>query len=359
MIYTFSKIPGQPLYLSLYHSLRQDITQGVYGWKERLPSKRVLAEEAGVSLITVEHAYELLCDEGYVEARPKSGFFVLYRQADGFAEETIPASPIPAEAPAGHQSFPFPLFARTVRTVLTDYGQQLLEKPPNTGVLALRQAIADYLAQSRGIHVGPEQIVIGAGAEYLYSLILQLLGRKTLYGIEDPSYAKIAQIYQANEARFRLLPLGRDGIVSQSLWATDATVLHITPYRSFPSGVTASASKRAEYLSWAAERQGYIIEDDFSSELNVSTKVEDTLFALSPQGRVIYLNTFSQSIAPSVRTGYMVLPPQLSAAFAQKLAFYSCTVPSLEQYTIARLITSGSFSRHINRIRRQKRQQKR
>jgi GntR family transcriptional regulator/MocR family aminotransferase len=156
-----------------------------------------------------------------------------------------------------------------------------------------------------------------------------------------------------------MLKMGGDGILSSELAGTDAGVLHVTPFHSYPSGVTASASKRWEYLAWAKRTGGYIIEDNYDSELTVSAKNEDTLFSLSGEGRVIYLNTFSRTIAPSMRVGYMVLPEKLLEAFEEKVGFYSCTVPVFEQYVLAELLSDGSFERHVNRIRRQRRKEKR
>ena len=197
--------------------------------------------------------------------------------------------------------------------------------------------------------------MIGSGAEYLYGLIVQLLGRDKVYAVENPSYEKIHEVYKANGAKIDLLNLGRDGILTSELKRTKANVLHVTPFSSFPSGVTASASKRAEYIQWAKERDGIIIEDDFESEFTVSKKSEDTLFSLS-QESIIYMNTFTKTIAPSMRVGYMVLPEKMVDVFLDKIGFYSCTVPLFEQYLIAELINNGDFERHINKVRRKRRQ---
>lgn len=131
-----------------------------------------------------------------------------------------------------------------------------------------------------------------------------------------------------------------------------ADVLHTTPYRSYPSGVTATASKRHEYVRWASQKDRYIIEDDYESEFSVSTKPTETLFALSKSDNVIYLNTFSKTISPSLRIGYMVLPKRLVSVFNEKLGFYSCTVPTFMQYMLTELINNGDFERHVNRVRR-------
>ena len=359
MKYTIDKGRGAA-YLQLYKQLRDDIIAGVYPHNSRLPSKRVLAEDSGVSTITIEHAYSLLCDEGYAEARERSGYFVLFRPADGFAAGSADIKPQRQETHSSHMqpTFPYSLLSKTMRRVLSIYGETLLEKAPNAGCIEFRSALKHYLARNRGIHVETEQIIIGSGAEYLYGLIVELLGRDRVIAIESPSYNKIEQVYQAAEIRYEALPLAKDGIDSSALDATGADILHTTPYRSFPSGVTASASKRHEYIRWAASGERYIIEDDFESEFSVSTKPMETLFALSgSNSNVIYLNTFSKTVSPAIRVAYMVLPRQLVAPFREKLGFYSCTVPTFEQFVLAELLNNGDFERHINRVRRRKRKE--
>lgn len=203
--------------------------------------------------------------------------------------------------------------------------------------------------------VSPEQILIGSGAEYIYGLNVQVLGRDRLYALENPSYDKIRKVYEANGARTDLLTMGEDGIESGELSRTKASVLHVTPFNSFPSGITASASKRAKYIRWAKARGGYIIEDDFDSEFTLLSKPEDTLFSLAPDGLVIYMNTFSKTIAPSIRAGYLVLPRSCMALYEKKVGFYSCTVPVYDQLVLAEFIDNGDFERHINRVRRRRR----
>lgn len=342
-----------PAYLRIYETVRKDIMSGAYAYGTKMPSKRTLADRFGVSVVTAEHAYALLTEEGYIQPRQRSGYFVTYRESDGFSAPEG-ARPLRRHGESRVEDFPFSVYARTMRRVLSEYGEEILVKSPNLGCWELREAISGYLARSRHMTVRPEQVVIGSGAEYLYGLIVQLL-EEEVYGIEDPSYEKIEQVYLASGVKCRLLPLGGDGVSSRALWETDARVLHITPYRSFPSGVTATAAKKREYLRWAEKTGGRIIEDDFESEFTLSTKPEETVFSLDGGEKVIYLNTFSKTIAPAVRVGYMVLPPPLLEKFEQKLGFYSCTVPAFEQYVLAEFISSGDFERHLSRIRRKKR----
>lgn len=359
MKYTVQPGGATPAYLQLYYQLRDDIIRGIYPPLCKLPSKRMLAQEVGVSTVTVAHAYELLCDEGYAESRERSGYIVIFRATDLFAA--------PAKRNTSHifpkefhnettTDFPFSVFAKAMRAVISNMGETILDRSPSIGTAELRNAIAQYLMRNRGIIADPGQIVIGSGSEYLYNRIVELLGRNKLFAIESPSYKKIEQVYIASGVKIDKLELGSDGIDSSALQNCHADVLHISPYRSYPSGITASASKRHEYLQWASKGR-WIIEDDFESEFSVSRKAEETLFAHTDRDNVIYMNSFSMTVSPSLRVGYMVLPKQLAAEFHRKLGFYSCTVPTYIQFVLAELISNGDFERHINRVRRAKRRE--
>lgn len=349
----------RPIYLQVYKQIRDDIIAGAFSYNSKLPSKRLLADEIGISTITVEHAYSLLCDEGYAESRERSGYFVIFKQTDFFAYSDA-ASVIPINRKVltpSYPTFPVSVLSKTMRKVLADYYDVILEKSPNTGRLELRNAIKHYLLRNRAMNVEVNQIVIGSGAEYLYTLIVELLGKDKIFAIENPSYEKIEQIYRTAGVKCELLPLSKDGIDSKSLSISKANVLHTTPYQSYPSGVTASASKRHEYIKWAEKENRYIIESDYGSEFSVSSQPMETLFKLSDFDNVIYLNTFSKTISSSMRVGYMVIPKKLIKTFEEKLGFYSCTVPTFEQYVLTELLNSGDFERHINRVRRRLRKE--
>lgn len=359
MKYIIDEKSNIPAYLQLYHCFRDDIVKGIYPYKSKLPSKRVTSAEAGISTITVEHAYDLLIQEGYVEAKERSGYFVIFQSSDGFVSfaKNEHVHKVPTNLPdlSTTVNYPFSSLSKAMRKVISEFEEDLLVRSPNLGCYELREAISLYLARSRGIHATPEQIIIGAGSEYLYNLISILLGPNNKIAIESPSYKQIEQVYKSLDINYVKLQLGHDGIDSTELWKCNANVLHVSPYRSFPSGVSASASKKHEYLSWANDQERYIIEDDFESEFSISKKHEETLFATTKLDNVIYLNTFSKTISSAFRVGYMVLPTKLVGVFEEKLGFYSCTVSTYIQYVIAELIANGEFERHINRVRRKKR----
>lgn len=345
-------------YIEIYEEIKNDIIKGIYNPGAKLPSKRNTAETYNASIITVEHAYDLLIEESYIEPRERSGYFVVYNK-DLSYDNTSEYSPAQSDAAKKKESkheivsyLPYSIYSKTVKKVLSLYGENVMEKPSNNGLEQLRTAISGYLGRSRHMVVNPDQIYIGAGAEYLYRLIVSTLGRDKTYGIESPSYSQITNIYNAEKVDIKLLPLVKDGIDSKALWESKVDVLHITPYRSYPSRITASAQKKREYLSWSKENSTYIIEDDCESEFSPSRKAEETIFAIPESKRVIYVNTFTLTISPSLRMGYMVIPKELIQDFNKEIGFYSCTVPSLEQLAVATLIETGEFERHLNRIRR-------
>ena len=298
----------QPKYYRLYTCIREDILRAELLPGQKLPSKRALAEHLHISLATVSGAYEQLVDEGYLTAKPRSGYYVsaISRLPQNTQPQTrlrmLPADAPAAQEPAGY-GFRYSALTRLMREVIADCGTRLLEKPPQYGCAELRNAIAEYLLRYRGMLAQPDCIVIGSGEEYLYGLIVQLLGRERVYGLEDPGYEKVRQVYAANGAVCELLPMGEDGIRAGALQNARASVLHITPFHSFPTGITTSAAKRSDYLSWAAERNAILIEDDFDSEFSENKKPLQTLYSMDRRGCVIYVNTFSHSLAPSMRMG--------------------------------------------------------
>lgn len=346
--------------MQLYRQIKTDITSQLIAYGSRLPSKRIMAEETGVSVITVEHAYDILFDEGYIEARLRSGYYVIYREKDYFSVHDSEQMEMPGVSVKSYseEAFPFSSYARILRKVLTEYGEAITERSDRTGSPVFREAIARYLARSRGIRVSAEQIVIGAGSEYLYGLLIQMLGRNRIFGVESPSFDKISQIYRAGGVRIDWLKLGPDGVMTQELERTPASVLHVTPYHSYPSGITATAAKRREYVLWAKRQNAYIIEDDYDSEFSSLAKSEDTLFSLDDGNHVIYVNTFSRTMFAGIRMAYLVLPEDLIPLFRQKTGFYACTVPLLQQYAMAEILQSGHFERHVNRVRRLRRKRK-
>lgn len=373
LTYPMNHRDDKPKYYYLYTAIKEDILSGVLRKNEKLPSKRSLAEHLGISLITVETAYQMLKEEGYIESSERSGYYVVEllpmakvkkeQRALRLLEERMEdvERNIESDQPHTKSVFPKSLYFKTIRRVLTEYGNTLLERSPNEGCTILRNAIAKYLLRYRGIFAQPEQIVIGSGAEHLYSTVVRLMGNDVVYGLENPSYSQIRKVYEGMGVSCELLQMGAEGIERKALQETNATVLHVTPFHSYPSGVTATVRKRQEYLEWAKQgllgiagevRERFIIEDDFDSEFFMPGKPIDTLYMTDESQSVIYINTFSKSLSPSIRIGYMILPEKLMEKYKETMGGFSCTVPVLDQYVLAEFIERGYFEQHLNRVRR-------
>lgn len=362
LTYELKKSPGVPLYESLYRCIREDILSGALPAGAKLPSKRALAQNLEVSKITVETAYSQLLAEGYIRSREKVGYFV-----ETVAHQAMPlpktSAPVRQEMDAclldlsanGTEQFPFSVWSRLQRQIMLDYGEKLLSPLPNQGIWELRQAIAAHLAAFRGMEVDPENILIGAGTDFLYNLLIQLLGRDKIYAVEEPGYSKIRKIYAAGGVTCVSAEMDALGVKPDGLGNAD--VLHCSPSHHFPTGLVTPVSRRQELLRWAGETK-WIIEDDYDSEFRFDAHPKPAMTRLDGRGRVIYMNTFSKSLAPSIRISYMVLPDALMAQFRENLGFYSCTVPSFEQYTLARFLELGYFEKHINRMRKVYRQRR-
>lgn len=357
LTYELKKAPGVPLYEALYRCIRADILSGKLAAGEKLPSKRALSNHLEVSKITVETAYSLLLAEGFVASREKVGYFVESIQKQPLPPESIfPVLPSEKSATVDLTGstpapFPFSVWSKLQRQVMLDYGQQLLQPIPHQGIPELREAIARHLWDFRGMQVSARCIFIGAGTDFLYNILVQLLGREKCYAVEEPGYGKIRQIYAAAGTECIGVPLDRLGVIPQL--PEKAQVLHISPNHHFPTGLVTPLSRRQELLHWAAQKEGrWIIEDDYDSEFRFNAHPMPSLQSLDRQGKVIYMNTFSRTLSPAIRISYMVLPDKLMQQLEERLGFYSCTVPSFEQHTLARFISLGHFERHINRMRK-------
>lgn len=257
---------------------------------------------------------------------------------------------------ASVSSFPFSVWAKINRKILTEGDSKLLTSPPAGGVPELRSAISVHLREFRGINVSPDQIIIGAGTEYLYMLIVSLLGREKKYGLENPGSVKIRNIYRSLGTQIVPLMMDDEGITTNSLNGSGAEIIQISPSHHFPTGIVTSAGRRFSLLQWVGNAPGrYIIEDDYDTEFRLQGRPIPSMFSMDTTGHVIYLNTFSKSLASTVRISYMVLPPALLEEYMKKLSFYSCTVSNFEQYVLADFIKDRHFEKHINRIRNRSR----
>lgn len=380
---------ARPLYEQLYRAIRDDIERHCLHAGYKLPSKRLFAAHLGVSVITIENAYRQLVAEGYVEARERVGFFIAdfpkmppdirgSRSRSNANEEggqpkvpmdssTLDTILAPSATPSlladftgTHSSeslFPFPIWAKTVRRTLSEAskGRLLQTAYDNCGADELRCAIADHLAGFRGLNVSSEQIIIGAGAQDLYGILVQLLGRDRAFAIEDPGYPTLHAHYELNDVSVLAIPVDDDGMSVVDLDASPASIAHCTPAHQFPTGVVMSAPRRRELFDWVGHGQTakrrYIIEDDYDSEFRMRGRPIPPLLASDTHESVIYLNTFTRSLGSVFRIAYMVLPSHLMHEFKLRFASRSCMVGALEQLELARFIAAGDYERHVNRQR--------
>ena len=358
------------LYEYVYQQIRDDIVAGRIEAGEHLPSKRAFASHLGISVITIENAYSQLLAEGYICSKPRRGYYACElpeapalataeteldrdsaaagsnaHDADGQPEQFAPLSPSALEAARLWQS--------ALRATLTSEDEREIFSPaPAQGTMRLRCAIAHHLRGTRGMNVNPDNIVIGAGAQLLDTMLVQLLGADKTYAVEDPGYLRLTRIYQAMGCKVRHIPLDGEGVNLGELLDAGADVLHLMPSHQYPTGLVTSIARRYALLSWAAERPGrYLIEDDFDCEFRLAGKPIPALASIDAAQSVIYTNTFSKSLSSALRLAYMVLPDELMERFGRKLGFYASSVSSVDQVALARLLESGDYERHVNRVR--------
>ena len=355
-----------PLYEQLYDFIRSDILSGKLKGGEKLPSKRNFAKNLAVSTITVETAYDNLLSEGYIYSVEKRGYFI----SEDISSSLLYASSLGTEEKSKEETqgentftdlnsntanaslFPFSTWAHITRKVMAEKREELLQSSSSGGTEELKQAIARHLSQFRALDIDEQQIIIGAGTEYLYSLIIQLLGYEHTYALEEPGYQKISRIYAAHRVETAHIELDREGISIAELKKSSASIVHISPSHHFPTGCIMTIARRYELLEWADEESDrYIIEDDYDSELRFDSRPIPSLQSIDKKGKVIYINTFSKTLSSTIRVSYMVLPKHLVDVFYSKLGFYSNTVPVINQYVLASFMSSGHFEKHINRLR--------
>ena len=358
------------LYEYVYQQIRDDIVAGRIAAGEHLPSKRAFASHLGISVITIENAYSQLLAEGYICSKPRRGYYACeLPEAPALATAEIELDRDSAPAglnahDAGEQPEQFAslspsaleaarLWQSALRATLTSEDEREIFSPaPAQGTARLRCAIAHHLRGTRGMSVNPDNIVIGAGAQLLDTMLVQLLGTDKIYAVEDPGYLRLTRIYQAMGCKVRHIPLDGEGVNLGELLDAGADVLHLMPSHQYPTGLVTSIARRYALLSWAAERPDrYLIEDDFDCEFRLAGKPIPALASIDAAQSVIYTNTFSKSLSSALRLAYMVLPDELMERFRRELGFYASSVGSVDQVALARLLESGDYERHVNRVR--------
>ena len=374
----FSKRGSRSLTQFLYDSLKNEILEGRIKPHQKIPSKRELSEHLGVSVITVQNAYLQLIDEGWIYSVEKKGYFA--EETGSFPKNPAPADPpktkgtsnfisdsgtLPSFSQSAHteliadftsnstqaQAFPFATWTKVNKTVLAQYTTSILDRQDFRGTFFLRQQICQYLKNFRGMDVNPDQVVIGAGTESLYSMVIKFFGQEKIYGMENPGYKKLSLIFSTSGCRCIPLSMDENGLDIQNLQNTSVEIVHVTPSHHFPTGRVMSVKRRNELLEWAERSGGYILEDDYDSEFRFLGQPLQALYSADKNGRTFYMNTFSKTLSPSFRISFMIIPSPLLNSFINKMGFYSCTVGSFEQYTLAQFMKEGHFERHIRRMK--------
>jgi GntR family transcriptional regulator/MocR family aminotransferase len=359
----------QTLYINLYESLKQQIIEGQYASNDKFPSKRALGEHLSVSNTTIEHAYQLLLDEGFIYSKPRSGYFVsdieslpvIYKnQPQQFYEINKNDSTNTTDinykyafnmSEIDPEYFPMQQFRKYARDVFEDNEIDLLQHRSLEGLWELRQQIAHYLFNSRGVSSHPDQIIIGSSTEQLINLVTDIL-EKASFIIEHPSYPPIKQVLDKKQINYIQVPVTQTGIDIDTFKDSNNNIAYVTPSHQFPTGYVMNLKKRTQLINWAQlDDTRYIIEDDYDSEFRYSGKPLPALQSLDTKDKVIYISTFSKSLYPSCRVAYVVLPKKLLEHYHQLAHKEGNTVPVHMQKLVANFMQSGSFERHLNKMR--------
>lgn len=353
-----------PIYHQLYAFIKAEIQTGKIPFHTKLPSKRKLSAYLKISQNTIQSAYDQLIQEGYIISEEKKGFFV--SKIDNLQRLQIPAqNALPADQleptrilydfsynGVDQATFPFDIWRKLSKEVINEYDSELLQQSDSLGFHRLRKVIAGYLHQSRGVNCTENQVIISSGTEILFQSLFQLFDKECVYGIENPGYEKLSQLFTANRAKYESIDIDNQGMMPEEVYKSGADILCIAPAHQFPSGEIMPINRRIQLLNWANEAEGrYLVEDDYDSEFKYSGKPIPALQGLDENEKVIYMGSLSKSISPTLRVSYMVLPAHLIKKYREKLSYILCPVPVIEQKVLCSFIENGYFERHLNKMR--------
>lgn len=364
LMFQLEKEAKMPLYEQLYTEIKEAIINGTIEEGAKLPAKRKLADYLAVSQTTIEFAYSQLVAEGFISSEARKGFFVqnleelaLIKQESyvNVQEEKKEDAYLIDFSPGkiDTDSFPFTVWRKLAKEVISETNKDFLLLGDPQGDYTLRQQIASYLYQSRGVKCTPEQIILGSGTEQIMPLIIRLLGKEAIYGVENPGYPLTHHLLVDDQQKSVPISVDTEGVIVSELEKTNASAMYVTPSHQFPTGAVLSASRRSQLLSWAYQEENrYIIEDDYDSEFRYTGKPIPSLQGIDQNQRVIYLSTFSKSLMPSLRIAYAVLPKPLVLQYKQKYSYYAATVPRMDQHLLATFMETGFFAKHLNKMRK-------
>lgn len=354
------------LYEQLYVFIKSEIQSGNIASKTKLPSKRKLSAYLEVSQNTVQTAYDQLIEEGYILSVERKGYYVNeidnLIQIENMTKEKLLTSSKKNEKSqilydlsyegVDLEHFPFKTWRKLYTDLINKNNKNILQSGSSQGNILLRESIAEYLYQFRGVKSGAEQIIISSGTEFLYQILFQLFDKKVIYGVENPGYEILKLLFANNQINFEGVALDQKGMLPQAVVKSKAKILCVTPAHQFPTGEIMPIDRRVQLVNWANEEAGrYIIEDDYDSEFKYSGKPIPALQGLDSNAKVIYMGTFSKSLSPAIRVSYMVLPHHLLKTYQKKLSYHTCPVPVLDQKVLLKFIQEGFFAKHLNKMR--------
>ncbi|HDR6276026.1 MocR-like pyridoxine biosynthesis transcription factor PdxR [Bacillus cereus] len=350
------------LYVQLYEYIKKEIKDGTISAFTKLPAKRKLAGYLQVSKNTIEAAYEQLLAEGYIESISRKGYFVCkFEQMMDVEGSETEVEEIPfregnytfdfTQTGVDTNTFPFTTYRKLINDVWEPHNNDLLFLGHPQGELSLREEIANYLYESRGVRCSASQIVLGAGTQILVKLLFQLL-KGSNYAVENPGYHRKMVVFEQGEKKVQMLSLDRDGICMADLENSDANVVFVTPSHQFPYGMIMPITRRTQLLQWAKkEEDRYIIEDDYDSEFRYSGRPIPALQGLDTDGKVIYMGTLSKALLPSLRMSYIVLPKNLIKKYQKEYLFYTQSVSRMDQEVVRKFLHEGYWEKHIHKMR--------
>lgn len=353
-----------PLYEQIYSFLKEEIRSGGLPFQSKLPSTRNLALHLNVSRNTVDVAYAQLLSEGYIESISKKGYYVCQIEELAVPAVVAPISAVQSPKMVANYAYDFSPFAvdldhfpyhtwKQLSKNSLSNNNDLFLSGQNQGDEPFRSAIEQYLHQSRSVNCSKEQIIVGAGVDYLLQLLVSLLGRNRMIAMENPTYKRAHQIFTGLDCKTLPISLDEKGMNVNELEGSHADIAYVTPSHQYPLGIVMPIKRRMELLNWASEQENrYIIEDDHDSEFRYKGKPIPSLQGIDTNGKVIYIGTFSRAIAPAIRVGYMVLPYSLLEIYRNEFHYYSSTVSRIDQAILTNFIGQGYFERHLNRMRK-------
>lgn len=368
MIYNFipDKTSIKPIYIQLYEYIRDEIESQNIKYGDKLPSIRETSTSLKLSKTTVENSYFQLLTEGYLESIPKKGYYAtdlkdyFPRKLERKTTSMIDSKHIQAHEEISYVndnvhvgSMDLKVWKKLYNNVLFDRTDEVYSSGSHQGEYKLRYEISRFVNSTRGGHTSPEQIVIGAGIQYLIGILAGILkGSIRTAAVEYPGYEKAKYIFEDYGFNTIDIPVAENGINIQSLEHSNADIVYVSPSHQYPTGSLMPIQKRLQLLSWAEGRKGFILEDDYDSLIRFESRPVPCLQGLDKDDRVIYLGSFSKILTPALRISYMILPLRLWDDYMAISNKYTQSSSKLEQLTLAQFIGEGHIDKHLRKIKR-------